>query len=525
MNAVIEKVLTSGFTKMSYAYLMDQKSKLGEGAFGEVYKGINCNTNEVVAIKAMYYDQIERYGPELINAVGSEVNILQNFMLNPCPYIIKIFDCFKSDKYIYVILEYCDEGTLTDEIKKNATIVEDRVKIILGQVMEALQVLHSSGISHRDLKPDNIFKKQGTYKLGDFGFATTKKVLNNYVGTPLYMAPELWAEELNYDCKVDIWAIGVVFYEMLFGTVPFKKDRDIVNLELSIPSKPVISQECKDLLKRMLSKDPKTRASTYECLKHPFLDSGSQNKAGNSFFDSKNLKELVDQSILKEKLRYIQIKLENFLNTIKSVGINTMKNVRVVLKNDQLILQYILIKRVFYHSSSLYEHLVVNSFPQDILNMFVEDIWKIFINTPEYLQIKENFRKFQGAYAQIFEKSYENVKDLPIDMSNSFLLKAINKDIAKDFTGSFTLILNQESNNIKQKINSPSCPNKEDYERILFDLRYFKFIDENLKVKKNEILFEKVILDRNNLLISEIEAAIKSEVYFNRYSVPIKLGI
>ena len=72
--------------------------------------------------------------------------------------------------------------------------------------------IHSSKIAHRDLKPDNIFIKNHLYKLGDFGFASQKDVLKTLCGTPAYIAPEILSSDPNYTEKVDMWALGVIYY-------------------------------------------------------------------------------------------------------------------------------------------------------------------------------------------------------------------------------------------------------------------------------------------------------------------------
>ena len=98
-------------------------------------------------------------------------------------------------------------------LQKEEVLTEKKAVKILYQILIVLVVLAEYNISHRDLKPENIFVKNRLYKVGDFGFATEKKMMTTQLGTYPYMAPELFYEEVNeYDNKVDIWSLGVLYH-------------------------------------------------------------------------------------------------------------------------------------------------------------------------------------------------------------------------------------------------------------------------------------------------------------------------
>jgi calcium-dependent protein kinase len=88
-----------------------------------------------------------------------------------CPFINKIFDCLETSNHIYIVLEFCNEGTLLSLLKKKKRVPEDEALMIIFELAHAMAFLQENNIAHRDIKPENIFVKDGVYKLGDFGFA------------------------------------------------------------------------------------------------------------------------------------------------------------------------------------------------------------------------------------------------------------------------------------------------------------------------------------------------------------------
>jgi len=123
-----------------------------------------------------------------------------------------------------MVLELCDGGTLETTIEKMGKIPEKYAKMVLYHIIRGLAGIHSQNIAHRDLKPENIFIKGKNFKLGDFGFASDKKQFETHLGTCPYMAPEILCENPKYNLKVDIWAAGCIFHQMLFGETPFPSD-------------------------------------------------------------------------------------------------------------------------------------------------------------------------------------------------------------------------------------------------------------------------------------------------------------
>lgn len=134
--------------------------------------------------------------------------------------IIKLYDIKKTANNFYLILEYCNEGDLSQYLKKNKTLSEKEAIEFFLQILNAFKTLNKHKIMHRDFKLANILMHDGEIKIADFGFSkllTNEEFTETMLGSPLNMAPEVLGGT-HYNSKADIWSIGVVFYEMLFGT-------------------------------------------------------------------------------------------------------------------------------------------------------------------------------------------------------------------------------------------------------------------------------------------------------------------
>jgi serine/threonine protein kinase len=121
------------------------------------------------------------YREDMLQQIHREIQVLQQLvqqMRNKlCPFVNKIFECLETSNHIYIVLEYCNEGTLLTHIKKrNKRIPEDEAVMILYQLASALDFITEGGVAHRDIKPENVFIKDGVFKLGDFGFAGQKQM-------------------------------------------------------------------------------------------------------------------------------------------------------------------------------------------------------------------------------------------------------------------------------------------------------------------------------------------------------------
>ncbi|EMP30190.1 Serine/threonine-protein kinase ULK3 [Chelonia mydas] len=181
-------------------------------------------------------------------------------------------------------MEFCAGGDLSHFIRTRKILPEKVARLFLQQLACALKFLHDRNISHLDLKPQNILLssvENPHLKLADFGFAQymspwdEKHMLR---GSPLYMAPEMVCHR-QYDARVDLWSVGVILYEALFGRPPFfsksfaeLEEKIRSNRVIELPCRPRLSQGCRDLLQRLLERDPLQRISFEEFFTHPFVD-------------------------------------------------------------------------------------------------------------------------------------------------------------------------------------------------------------------------------------------------------------
>ena len=245
---------------------------VGEGSFGKVYKGRRRYCGQVVAIK--FIPTVGRSAAELA-ALRQERDILRTLRH---PNIVQMLDCFETEDALCAVTEFAS-GTLFEVLQGDTALPEAAVLPIAAQLVDALHYLHSHRVIHRDMKPQNILLGANSrVMLCDFGFARAMSqqttVLASIKGTPLYMAPELLQEQ-PYDHTADLWALGVILYELYVGRPPFDTHNFfalvsmIVSKDVSRPEN--ASLPFGSLLEGLLTKDPRRRLSYPALLHHPFL--------------------------------------------------------------------------------------------------------------------------------------------------------------------------------------------------------------------------------------------------------------
>ena len=215
----------------------------------------------------------------IISTIKKEINILKTL---DHPNIIKVYEFFKTEKYIYIINELCTGGELFDRIVEVKYFSEDVARNIMKQLLSAVEYCHEKGVIHRDLKPENILIESSEEKNKDFfhikiiDFGTCeilkKSKLTEQIGTSFYIAPEVLKNGYNEKC--DLWSCGIILYILLCGSPPFygKNEKEIfakiLNGTFTFKHKiwNKISNEGKDLVKKLLELNPNKRISAKEAL-------------------------------------------------------------------------------------------------------------------------------------------------------------------------------------------------------------------------------------------------------------------
>ena len=270
--------------------------RIGKGNFGEVFLTQRKGYPQLYATKKMERSVCER--PPLLDRLVNEVRILK-FVNHP--NIVKFIDLKKSMNHWYLVTEFVNGGSLTDNLKKYMAMyrrpfTEDIVQYIMRQIVDALRYLHFNKIIHRDLKLDNIlvnfptdYDKQSLnmkscqVKIIDFGFATVlnKEFTNTILGTAPNMDPKILGQlttgvkNEGYNESVDIWSLGTLCYEMVVGCSPFRaqnvKDlyQKVQKGNYIMPS--TLSDEIVSFIDSMLQQDNNKRSTAEQLMTHKFL--------------------------------------------------------------------------------------------------------------------------------------------------------------------------------------------------------------------------------------------------------------
>ncbi|CAL9120902.1 unnamed protein product [Musa textilis] len=250
--------------------------EIGKGAYGRVYKGLDLENGDFVAIKQVSLENIPQ---EDLSIIMQEIDLLKN--LNH-KNIVKYLGSIKTKTHLHIILEYVENGSLANIIKPNkfGPFPESLVAVYIAQVLEGLVYLHEQGVIHRDIKGANILTtKEGLVKLADFGVATklTEADVNTHsvVGTPYWMAPEVI--EMSGVCAAsDIWSVGCTVIELLTCVPPYYDLQPMPALFRIVqdehpPIPEGLSPDITDFLHQCFKKDAMHRPDAKTLLLHPWI--------------------------------------------------------------------------------------------------------------------------------------------------------------------------------------------------------------------------------------------------------------
>lgn len=250
---------------------------IGNGSYGQVHKAVHSKTQEVFAMKAVPKKKVLEH--QMTSYLTREV---RTQIVLTHPGILRLYYYFEDVDNVHLLLEYANGGSLFSWLRRQSFIKEPEAASYFVDVAAALDHLHRHGIVHRDIKPENILlcvdATERKAKLADFGWCAELSrdgaPRHTFCGTWDYLSPEMVQSE-PHDRGVDVWATGVLLYEMLTGKPPFAASNQvkvmnrIIKVDLQVPD--TVSSMARDLIQKLLVREPQRRLSLKEAARHSWV--------------------------------------------------------------------------------------------------------------------------------------------------------------------------------------------------------------------------------------------------------------
>ncbi|KAL4484341.1 hypothetical protein ABPG72_006452 [Tetrahymena utriculariae] len=417
------------------------KQNLGKGAFGSVFIAYKLTKegkkNGKFAAKVI---QLTSLNDKEIIQLTREIEILKTIRHDN---IVKMEHVTRTKNNLYLFLEYIKDGDLSKYLENKRRLSQEETISFFRQIVNGFKELYKRNIIHRDIKPENILleKKENHKRLliSDFGFARVvnqdqmnKQIEQTPVGSLKYMAPQILGI-INFSCKCDVWSLGVMIYELLYGYPPWMDDtyqrllNRILSQPLTFPENVQIIPELKELLRKMITIDEEQRISWDEIFLHPLLNEEyefySKFKQTESYIQS-SMKELYIEADLKLAL---QASLpENQNNDLKKQVCEYLSYQRKLMIFLTYLINEIIkfqtfssfeISKVLYHKTLLLlqkQQQIIREEVQAILNAEQIDSNVEFLqqNQLEKLKDSECFKYF----SQLKQRDDDNVMPFFIQM-------------------------------------------------------------------------------------------------------------
>ena len=449
---------------------------LGEGSYGTAILVRSTQDKSLAVIKQI---DLTKLTPEKRQIAFQEGKILETF---EHPNIIHFREFYFDKNFVYIVMDYADGGDLSIKIKqqreKNTFFQEDLILNWFTQICLAIKHIHDRKILHRDIKSQNIFlTKEGLVKLGDFGIAkcldTTLDKAKTLIGTPYYLSPEIINDQ-PYDFSSDIWALGVLLYEMCDLKMPFEgKNLPQLYMKIANGSFPPLnnknlSKDLKNLVNCLLNVDCKMRPNIHEILKKNIIHCRIKNFLSEMEFNNEFSHTILHNYNVKDNNKIHELKNGKNRNngnnkkdeklTVSNSSYNNNNNGNSFFKNkdkDKEREIYILKKDLLPNNN--------NNSNNNINNNINSNIQKI--NNRIYLnnnKIENNLYNYHKARPESEKRKIEFI-------NNNNYLNPLSKNIKKEYSERIIRRGNSDNNSINKEINQESrnnlSNNKLNYER------------------------------------------------------------
>ena len=442
---------------------------IGEGTFGKVKLALHKITQEKVAIKILEKKKIT--SKKDLERIEKEIKYMK--ILNH-PNIVKIYEIIEDENNFYISMEYVPGGELFNYIVKNKRLTENEASFFYSQIIHIIKEIHKHKICHRDLKPENLLLTQNkTIKIIDFGLSNEyEDYLMTPCGSPCYASPEVIKGMKYSGLGIDLWASGIILFSMLCGYLPFDdKNNDILfqkilkcHIEFPKKSKVIISENAKDLIRKILQPEPEKRIKLEEILEHPFLTYGN-----------KKYKEKIRMDINKQDKLII-----DYMTNVLKIS-NDKDKIRRYINNNRhnhLTTIFYLLKKKYNEGRFDYNIINTNSINQ-ITNKSNRNKLNRILNTE--INCNDNNILLDG-----LDKNINNVIKKKVIKNNNIIIINNNN------------VLNQQQkmDYLFNPLIADSSKIKQNYEKII------KKIDTSVsleKSRKKNISLEKVEINENNI--------------------------
>ena len=441
---------------------LEDKS-IGKGGFGSVWKVRHKITKQIFAIKVINKESIVKQ--KMVEQTNREIEIMYKL---DHPHIIKLYSHFEDDEDFCLIMQIASKGQLYSIIKRLKRLDQRTAAQYMREVISAIKYLHTRNppIIHRDIKPENILLDQeGRCKLADFGwsnFDVGDKFRDTYCGTPEYLAPEMITKS-GHNESVDIWALGVLLFEMLTGRTPFNFTGDRIQLFNNIKTLRIVwtddfPQLAKDLVGKILRLNPNKSA---------MVNNKPQNKVTRIISHNEN--PIKEANIQQEIKNINQNILTNgyYNNNTNDININLIPQIMPPENNNLITSQNII--------SSQKNQIRVDKAQYEKEMKELKDLREDnYIKENQIKDLRKALEKIKNEFSNIKEKSREQdliTNDLEQKNNKLIKLESDNKFLKID-----NMKLTKENNILKTK-----------YEELINEKKEYDMKIKNMEIKLRNI--------------------------------------